>query len=96
LAWTPHTVKQSQTAIWYSSIFTALLPQHPPLWCYAVLPPLIFAIEAGWYTVVALSFSSQRPRELYLKAKAGIDRGAAAAVAALGLRLVFSAYKAGI
>lgn len=85
-----------KTAIWYGSIFAALLPQHPPLWCYAVLPPLVFAIEAGWYTVVALCFSSKRPRELYLKAKAGIDRIAAGAVAALGLRLVFSAHKIGI
>lgn len=85
-----------KTAIWYGSIFAALLPQHPPLWCYAVLPPLVFAIEAGWYTVVALCFSSKRPRELYLKAKTGIDRIAAGAVAALGLRLVFSAHKTGI
>ncbi|WP_213765664.1 LysE family translocator [Caballeronia sp. dw_19] len=85
-----------KTAIWYGSIFAALLPQHPPLWCYLILPPMIFAIEAGWYTVVALCFSSRRPRELYLRAKKWIDHFAAGAITALGLRLIFTAHKAGI
>ncbi len=85
-----------KTAIWYGSIFAALLPQHPPLWCYFVLPPLVFAIEFGWYTIVALCFSSKGPREVYLRAKKWIDRIAAAAIAALGLRLILNASKAGI
>ncbi|SAK87631.1 LysE family translocator [Caballeronia ptereochthonis] len=85
-----------KTAIWYGSIFAALLPQHPPLWCYFVLPPMVFAIETGWYTIVALGFSSQRPREMYLRAKKWIDRVAAGVIAALGLRLVLTAGKAGL
>jgi len=85
-----------KTAIWYGSIFAALLPQHPPLWCYLILPPMIFTIEAGWYTIVALCFSSRRPRELYLRAKKWIDRIAAGAITALGLRLIFTAHKTGI
>lgn len=85
-----------KTAIWYGSIFAALLPQHPPLWCYFVLPPLVFAVECGWYTIVALCFSSKGPREVYLRAKKWIDRIAAAAIAALGLRLILNASKAGI
>jgi threonine/homoserine/homoserine lactone efflux protein len=85
-----------KTSIFYGSIFAALLPHHPPLWCYIALPPLVFVIEAGWYTVVALCFSSRRPRELYAKAKSWIDRVAAGAIAVLGLRLVLTAHKAGI
>jgi threonine/homoserine/homoserine lactone efflux protein len=85
-----------KTAIFYGSIFAALLPQHPPLWCYFALPPLVFAIETGWYTIVALCFSSPGPRELYLRAKTWIDRLAAGAIAALGLRLIFTAHKTGI
>jgi threonine/homoserine/homoserine lactone efflux protein len=84
-----------KTAIWYGSIFAALLPQHPPVWCYFVLPPLVFAVECGWYTVVALGFSSRGPREMYLRAKKWIDRIAAGAIAALGLRLILTAPKAG-
>jgi threonine/homoserine/homoserine lactone efflux protein len=85
-----------KTAIVYGSIFAALLPQHPPMWCYVVLPPLVFAVEAGWYAVVALCFSSARPREIYLRMKAWVDRLAAGAIALLGLRLIFTANKTGI
>jgi len=85
-----------KTAIAYGSIFVALLPQHPPLWCYFALPPFVFVIETGWYTVVALCFSSQRPRDLYLRAKRWIDRAAAGAIAALGLRLIFTAGHRGL
>lgn len=85
-----------KTAIVYGSIFVALLPQHPPLWCYFALPPFVFIIETGWYIVVALCFSSQRPRELYLRAKRWIDRVAAGAIAALGLRLILTAGQRGL
>jgi len=85
-----------KTAIWYGSIFAALLPHQPPLWCYFALPPLVFGIEFGWYTVVALCFSSRRPREMYLQAKKWIDRIAAGMIAALGLRLILAAGKTGI
>ncbi|SAK55148.1 lysine exporter protein LysE/YggA [Caballeronia fortuita] len=85
-----------KTAIWYGSIFAALLPQHPPLWCYFVLPPMVFAIETGWYTIVALGFSSKRPREIYLRARKWIDRIAASVIAMLGLRLVLTAGRTGL
>jgi threonine/homoserine/homoserine lactone efflux protein len=45
---------------------------------------------------VALGFSSRRPREIYLSSKKWIDRVAAGAIAALGLRLIFTAYKRGL
>ncbi|TDV06769.1 LysE family translocator [Paraburkholderia caballeronis] len=80
-----------KTAVVYGSIFVALLPQHPPVWCYVALPPLVFAIEAGWYTVVAWCFSGQRPRDMYLRAKKWIDRAASGVIAALGLRLILVA-----
>lgn len=85
-----------KTAIVYGSIFVSLLPQHPPTWCYVALPPLVFLVEAGWYTVVALCFSSPHPRAIYLRAKAWIDRLAASVIAVLGLRLILTAGKTGI
>ncbi|MFM0322583.1 LysE family translocator [Caballeronia glebae] len=85
-----------KTAIWYASIFAALLPQHPPLWCYFVLPPMVFAIETGWYTIVALGFSSRRPREMYLRTRKYTDRIAASVIAMLGLRLVLTAGRTGL
>jgi threonine/homoserine/homoserine lactone efflux protein len=85
-----------KTAVFYGSIFAAMLPQHPPTWSYFALPPAIFTIEAGWYTIVALGFSTSKPRAAYLRAKAWIDRVAAGAIAALGLRLIVTAHRVGI
>lgn len=81
-----------KTAIVYGSIFASLLPQHPPIWCYLLLPPLVFVVEAGWYTVVALCFSSQGPRHIYLSSKTMVDRIAAGVIAGLGLHLVLSVF----
>jgi threonine/homoserine/homoserine lactone efflux protein len=80
-----------KTAIVYGSIFAALLPAHPSPWTFAVLLPVLFAIEAGWYTIVAYTFSSRRPRAVYLRAKGLIDRTAGAIIGLLGVKLVYNA-----
>jgi threonine efflux protein len=77
-----------KTAIAYASIFTALLPQDQPGWLAAVVLPSIFAIETGWYAIVAIAFSSERPRRSYLRSKLWIDRAAAGVMGLLALKLV--------
>jgi threonine/homoserine/homoserine lactone efflux protein len=83
-----------KAAIVYGSIFAALLPAQVPAWTFAVLLPSIFAIEAGWYTVVAVVFSADRPRAVYLRWKIWFDRAAGAVMGGLGLRLILSAGRA--
>jgi threonine/homoserine/homoserine lactone efflux protein len=85
-----------KAAVFYASVFAALLPQHPPAWCYAVLPPALFAVETGWYAGVALLLSSGGARGVYRKAKAMIDRVAATAMTVLGLRLLMTARHVGL
>lgn len=80
-----------KTAIVYGSIFAALLPAHPPAWTFAVLLPMLFMIEAGWYTIVAYTFSASRPRSVYLRAKKHIDRAAGAIIGLLGIKLAADA-----
>jgi threonine/homoserine/homoserine lactone efflux protein len=82
-----------KTAIAYASIFAALLPKEPPPHLLLFLPPVIFLIEAGWYSVVALAFSLEAPRRAYLKAKGGIDRVTGTVMGALGLRLMVDAVR---
>jgi RhtB (resistance to homoserine/threonine) family protein len=77
-----------KTAVVYASIFAALLPAQPPFWLILLLPPLAFLVEAGWYSVVALLFSSPRSRSAYLWSKRWIDRAAGAVLCALGVRLI--------
>ncbi|MGK9164909.1 LysE family transporter [Inquilinus limosus] len=83
-----------KAAIVYGSIFAAFLPAQVPAWTFAVLLPAIFAIEAGWYTIVALVFSADRPRAVYLCWKRWFDRAAGSVMGALGLRLILGAGRA--
>jgi threonine/homoserine/homoserine lactone efflux protein len=80
-----------KAAVIYGSIFAALLPAQPPLWMCLALPPLILLVEAGWYAVVAVAFSSARPRAAYLRSKRWIDRLAGSVLGALGVRLIMDA-----
>ncbi|MDM9626903.1 LysE family translocator [Rhizobium sp. S152] len=83
-------ISNPKTIVVYASIFAALLPKTIPIELFIAIPIGVFLVEAGWYTIVALAFSAQHPRRLYLKAKAWIDRAAGAVMAGLGLRLVVS------
>jgi threonine/homoserine/homoserine lactone efflux protein len=80
-----------KAAIIYGSIFAAFLVSTPPLWVFFVLPVVIFLVEAGWYTIVALLFSAPRPRAAYLRSKAWVDRAAGAVMGALGVKLIVDA-----
>ena len=79
-----------KTIVVYASIFAALLPKTVPVELLLALPIGVFMVEAGWYAIVALAFSAQQPRRVYLAAKAWIDRAAGAVMAGLGLRLILS------
>jgi threonine/homoserine/homoserine lactone efflux protein len=83
-----------KTAIVYGSIFASMLPASPPSWLLAVLPPLVFTVETAWYAVVALAFSAQHPRALYLRDKVWVDRLAGTVMGLLGVRLIVDAFSA--
>ena len=80
-----------KTAIYYGSIFASLLPREVPLALILSLPIIIFIIEAGWYSIVAVMLSSSSPRDAYLRYKAWIDRVAGGVMGLLGMRLVVTA-----
>ena len=76
-------------AIVLASIFTALLPKEIPNYFYVVLPMLCFFIDAGWYSLVAVALSAEKPRRVYLKFKKVFDRIAGGVMTLLGLKLIF-------
>ncbi|MFW1735903.1 LysE family translocator [Acinetobacter sp. ULE_I001] len=76
-------------AIILASIFTALLPKEIPTYFYFVLPILCFFIDAGWYSLVAVALSAEKPRRVYLKFKKVFDRIAGGVMTLLGLKLIF-------
>jgi threonine/homoserine/homoserine lactone efflux protein len=84
-----------KTAVVYGSIFASLLPGDLPLWGYVLLPMLVLVVEAGWYSLVAFTFSSARPRGYYVRSKKWIDRAASGVIAVLGVRLIATAGESG-
>lgn len=79
-----------KTAIVYASVFAALLPGSFGPGFAAALLALVFAIESGWYTIVALVLSASAPRATYIRAKKWLDRTAGVVMMVLGARLVAS------
>ena len=80
-----------KTAVVYGSVSAAFLPPSLPAWVFLILPLMIFAIEAGWYAVVALAFSAEGARAAYLRSKVLADRAAGAVMGALGVKLIVEA-----
>jgi threonine/homoserine/homoserine lactone efflux protein len=87
-------VSNPKTAVVYASIFVSLLPREVPRPILLTLPLLIFAIEAGWYALVALALSASSRRAAYLRSKVWIDRATGGVMGVLGMKLIFAAKQA--
>jgi threonine/homoserine/homoserine lactone efflux protein len=80
-----------KTAIYYASIFAALMPREVPAALIVVMPIVMFLIESSWYAIVAYALSSASPRASYLRYKAWVDRTAGTVMVLLGIKLICSA-----
>ena len=58
-----------------------------------LLPLLIFIVEAGWYSAVALTLSTTSPRAFYLRSKVWIDRTTGGVMMLIGVRLIAAAWQ---
>lgn len=76
-----------KTAIVYASVFSAFLPRVVPQGMLLAAPLTVFAIETGWYSLVALGLSSPRSRAGYLRGKVWVDRVAGGLMVLLGVKL---------
>lgn len=84
-------IANPKVAVFFGSIFIAMLPADVPLWMTAALIAIVSFNEFWWYTVVALFFGAGPVRRFYLRAKVWIDRVTGLFLGALGLRLLWAA-----
>ena len=84
-------ISNPKVAVFFGSIFVAMLPQDVPGWMVVALIAIVTANEVAWYTLVALCFGSGPIRRFYLAAKAWIDRATGVFLAVLSLRLMLRA-----
>ena len=82
-------VANPKVAVFFGSIFAAVLPPDPSPALVAVIFAIVCLNEFLWYAGVALVLSRPAVRVRYARAKAAIDRAAAAILGALGLRLLW-------
>lgn len=82
-----------KAAIYYASVFAAFHLQNFSVFLGVCTVLTIFAIEVGWYLIVAALLSSTRPRNAYLRYKIWIDRAAGGVMALLGIKLITSAHQ---
>jgi threonine/homoserine/homoserine lactone efflux protein len=87
-------ISNPKVAVFFGSIFIAMLPAHVPLWMTVALVVIVSLNEVWWYSVVALFFGSGRVRKFYIGAKRWIDRATGLFLGALGLRLLWAAREA--
>lgn len=80
-----------KAAVFFGSIFIAMLPSDIPLWMVMALIAVVTFNEIWWYTIVALFFGAGPVRRFYIRAKVWIDRVTGLFLGALGLRLLWSA-----
>ena len=85
-------IANPKVAVFFGSIFIAMLPAQVPLWMTLALIFIVSFNEVWWYSAVALFFGAGPVRAFYLKAKAWIDRITGLFLGALGLRLLWSAF----
>ncbi|HTT37785.1 MAG TPA: LysE family transporter [Burkholderiales bacterium] len=77
-----------KVAVFFGSIFVAILPRDLPFWLRGVVLAVIFVDEFLWYATVALALSSPRARRAYARFKPAIERATACLLCLLGLRFV--------
>jgi RhtB (resistance to homoserine/threonine) family protein len=80
-----------KVAVFFGSIFVAMLPREVAPWMIAALIAIVTLNEIAWYSVVALFFGLPPVHRAYLAAKRWIDRVTGVFLGALGLRLVWHA-----
>ncbi|MFD2207378.1 LysE family translocator [Kiloniella antarctica] len=83
-------ISNPKAAIIYSGVFAVFLPSETSVWFPILLLPAIFAVETGWYLIVACALSIPMTRDVYLRAKNWIDRVAGGLMGALGVKLMMS------
>ena len=84
-------ISNPKVAVFFGSIYYAVMPADAPLWMRLVMIVIFTFNEVWWYSAVSLFFGSGPVRSFYLRAKPWIDRVTGLFLGALGLRLLWAA-----
>jgi threonine efflux protein len=84
-------ISNPKVAVFFGSIFVAILPKEVPGWMMIALVVIFTINEISWYTLVSLCFGSAPVRRAYIGAKTWIDRVTGLFLGGLSLRILWQA-----
>lgn len=76
-----------KAAAFFGSLFVTLLPVHAPLWVHGATVATVAAVSIGWFTSIALLFSTGSVQRGYAKLRRPVDALMGTVLVALGARL---------
>ncbi|HEY4803526.1 MAG TPA: LysE family transporter [Paraburkholderia sp.] len=76
-----------KSCVFWTSVFAAVFPAHPPLWFYGVALATVAAMSFGWHCSLAFLFADDRTQRGYRRLRRPIDAFCGAALIGLGVKL---------
>ncbi|WP_322061263.1 LysE family translocator [Paraburkholderia sp. J63] len=76
-----------KSCVFWTSVFAAIFPAHPPLWFYGAALALVAAMSFGYHSSLALLFADQRTQRGYKRLRRPIDAFCGAALIGLAAKL---------
>ncbi|WP_322010559.1 LysE family translocator [Paraburkholderia sp. J12] len=73
--------------VFWTSVFAAMLPAHPPLWFYGAVLATVAAMSFGWHCSIAFLFADDRTQRGYRRLRRPIDAFCGVALVGLGVKL---------
>ncbi|HKT97399.1 MAG TPA: LysE family transporter, partial [Paraburkholderia sp.] len=76
-----------KSCVFWTSVFAAIFPAHPPLWFYGAALALVAAMSFGYHSRLALLFADHRTQRGYKRLRRPIDAFCGAALIGLAAKL---------
>jgi threonine efflux protein len=73
--------------VFWTSVFAAVFPAHPPTWFYGAALALVASMSFGWHASLALLFADHRTQRGYNRLRRPIDAFCGTALIGLAAKL---------
>lgn len=82
-----------KTAIVFSSVFAAMLPEKVPVHTTSILVVGVFILNFSWYFLVSILLSSPKAQARYLRFKSYINKGSGVLIGSMGCKFVTEGFR---
>lgn len=76
-----------KAAAFFGSLFVTVLPAHAPLWVHAATIGIVASVSLGWFSAMAILFSTPRVQHGYTRLRKPIDAVMGTVLIGLGAKL---------